>query len=84
MEDIAMTETTNGKERDFDPGKAIARWELEGAALRNSRSRRALRQPSKSAGSQSNRPNEPLPTKRLNVISFWSLRVQENGIQSAF
>ncbi len=59
-----MTERTNSKKRDYDPGKAIARWESEGGALRNGRSRRALLQPSKSADSQSNRANEPLPTKR--------------------
>ena len=59
-----MTERTNSKKRGDDPCKAIARWESEGGALRNGRSRRALLKPSKSADSQSNRANEPLPTKR--------------------
>ena len=59
-----MTERSNSKKRDYDPGKAIARWESEGGALRNGRSSARAAKASKSADSRSDRANEPLAIER--------------------
>ena len=59
-----MTERRTSKKRDYDPGKAIFRWESEGGALRNGRSSARAPKASKSADSRSDGANEPLPTKR--------------------
>jgi hypothetical protein len=64
LEDIATAERITGNKRDYNPAKAIARWESEGGALRDGRPSVRAAVASKSADSRSDRASKPQPTKR--------------------